>query len=296
MPTDVAARPRPTKVTFSDSLIRLIVTIFVVPAPFEITIGIVKRESYDFARLGVIMGALTVLALILTLLRNRRIYVQAIVGYYLVVAGLVVASFGVAVTFWGQSIVGATQWSRRAREELDIPAPANITSPRTIKIKNDNASLWRSDHFSTRPGADGIVEICKKYLSIVDLHFVAFYTSDGDCLFYLDFLDDDGMAHFDVVDTPERRRQYEQHGRHVRYLATKLDKRFRGLDSGLLIRIVLDVEKGALFFYNLGREGFLLGVTLDQSQVDPTDRKLSSMANEILVFRGGRPDDDFYRN
>jgi hypothetical protein len=72
-----------------------------------------------------------------------------------------------------------------------------------------------------------------------------------------------------------------------------LDKRFAGLDSGVLVRLVLDVKKGALYFYSLDREGFLLGVTLDQRQVDPTDRKLSELANRILVLRGGVESQDF---
>jgi hypothetical protein len=318
-------RPQPTRVTFSDSLIKLIVAIFVVPAPFEIVIGVVKRESYDFRRLAIIVGALSVLAALLALMRNRRVYVQSVVGYYLVLAGAAIAAFGIAVTLWSEALLATklAPWvettvsaltpsvglllvasgvylireqHHRIREDLDEPSPENISAPRTIRIKNENASLWRSNIFTTRPGADGIVELCKKHLSLVDLHYVAYYTADGTCLFYVDFLDDDGMAHFDVPDIPNRRRLYEQEGRHLRSVATKLDKRLRALDSGMLIRLVVDVEKGALFYYNIKREGFLIGVTLDQSQVDPADRKMSTLANEILTFRGGRPDDDFYRS
>jgi hypothetical protein len=137
--------------------------------------------------------------------------------------------------------------------------------------------------------------MCKKHLSPTDLHFVAYYTPAGECVFYVDVLDDDLMDHYDVDDTPERRRQYELHGRHIRYITGKLDKRLRPLDSGILVRVVLDVQKGAIFYYNLETDGFLIGVTLDQSQVDETDRKLSTLANDILVRRGRRPNDDFYR-
>ncbi len=305
---------------------RLIVAIFVVPAPFEVIIGLVTRESYDFARLAIIGGALGLFALIAGLGRSQRIHAQSIVGFYLALAGAAITAFGVAVTFWGQDVVGATRWSptvemtvsalapscgllliasglylirerrQRVREELDTPPPPTIGSPRPLRINENNAALWQSDHFATRPGAGSIVAVCKAHLSTDDLHYVAYYTNDDRCLFYLDYLDDDELAHFDVVDRAERRRLYEQHGRHLKSLTMKLDERLRTIDSGLIVRLVLDVEKGSLFLYNLKRDGFLLGVTLDQSKVDPTDRKLSTLANEILQVRGGRPDDDFYRN
>lgn len=323
MPSATRRPERTTRITVTDNMIKLIVAIFIVPAPFEIAIGIIKKEQYDFTRLGIIVGALTVLAVLLALMRNRQLRVQSIVGYYLVLAGSIIAAFGVTVTFRADLILGKTAWtslvetaisalapslglllvasgiflvaeqSRRTRDELEFPAPSNITSPRTIKINDDNASLWKADLFSEHPGAESVVTLCKEFLSAADLHFVAFYSHDGDCLFYLDCLDEDTMARYDVRDTPERRRQYERHGRHIRYLSTKLDKRFTTIDSGVLVRIVLDVKKGALFYYSLEREGFLLGVTLDQRRVDHTDRKLSDLASRILLNRGGMASQDF---
>jgi hypothetical protein len=248
------------------------------------------------------------------------------VGYYLVAAGITVAAFGVMVTFRDGFIVAPARWApiaettigalappvgllliasgvflvreqgRRIRDELDHPGPANISNPRTIRIDGTNACIWRSESFGSRPGVDVIIELCKKHLSPTDLHFVAYYTAAGECVFYVDVLDDDLMDHYDVDDTPERRRQYELQGRHIRYLTGKLDKRLRPLESGILVRVVLDVQKGAIFYYNLETDGFLIGVTLDQGQVDQADRKLSILANDVLVRRGRRPNDDFYRN
>ncbi|HCT75867.1 MAG TPA: hypothetical protein DGT23_04610 [Micromonosporaceae bacterium] len=320
-----ATRPSPTRISLTDSLTRLILAVFIIPAPFEIVTAIVKKEQYDFGRLGVVVVALMALALVLSLLRSRRVYVQSIVGYYLIVVGAAFTALGVAVTFNEELVGGAAAWSpavgttvsalapslgllliasgaylireqiRRAREELDTEGPSNITAPKTIKVNNSNASLWTSDIYGENPAAPGMVELCKKYLSTTDLHFIAYYTEADECLFYIDFLDEDAMARYNVADTPQRRKMYEQHGRHVRYLSSKLDKRFKELRSGILVRIVLDVEKGAIYYYKLRREGFLIGVTLEQTEVDPTDRKLSELANEILVYLGGRPDDDFYR-
>jgi hypothetical protein len=320
----VPGRSVPTRVRLSDNLTKLIVAVFLIPAPFELVTGVIKKEEYDFRRAAIMFGALTILALVLVVLRGWRITIASIVGFYLIVAGVAVAAFGVLLTFrddvivarWGP-VVETTistlapalglllvasgayvlrEQHRRVREDLEGPGPVDISNPRTIRIGADTASLWKSETHGSRPGCDAIVELCKKHLSPQDLHFIAYYTATGDCVFYLDFLDDDAMAPFDIVDTPERRRQYEQQGRHIRAVVGRLERRFRGLESGPLVRVVLDVKKGALFFYQLGVEGFLIGVTLDQGQVDPTDRKLSALANEILVRRGGRPNEDFYRN
>ena len=318
-------RPSPTRVTISDNLIKVLLVIFVVPAPFEIVVGVVTRQQYDYTRLAVISGALIVLALALLLVRNRRLYVQSVIGYYLVLAGLLVAGFGVFAVFTDDVFSPGRSWSAalttavaalapsiglllmvcgvylvraqlmRAREDQDTPGPASIANPRSVRVRDLTASAWRSDHFATRRGAEGILSLCTKYLDPADLHFVAYYTGENECLCYVDLLDEDALAPYDIVDVAERRRLYEQDGRHVRAVIGRLDRRFRTLDSGPLVRVVLDVKKGGIFFYSLDREGYLLGVTLDQSRVDQADAKMSRLANEILVSRGGRPNEDFMR-
>jgi hypothetical protein len=81
---------------------------------------------------------------------------------------------------------------------------------------------------------------------------------------------------------------------HIRYVVGQLDNRLADLHTGKLVRVVLDVEQGAIYFYNLGDIGFLVGVTLDQQQVDPADWKMSLIANEFLRAHGRQEDDDFY--
>jgi hypothetical protein len=316
-----ARTPAPTRVAVSDNLIKLILLVFLVPAPFELIVGAVKREQYDPTRLAIIVGALVVLSVVLAVLRGRQVRVQAIVGYYLLAAGVVLAAFGIAATFRPDLLLRADvkpivttisalaptmgvlllasgaylirEQVRRIRDELDLPGPYNVASPRTIRLDGGNLSIWRADSFPQRPGAQTVVDICLPYVSPVDLHYVAYYTREGECVFYVDCLDDDTMAHYDVPDTPDRRRQYEQQGRHLRHVATRLDRRFTGLESGPIVRLVVDVKKGALFLYILEAEGFLVGVTLDQRQVDLADQKLSELANRILIARGGMGTQDF---
>lgn len=301
---------------------KLLIAMFIVPAPFEIGIGIAKGEFYDFRRLGVIVAALAVLALLLILLRSRSWwYPQAVVGYYSVVVGLAMATFGVVSAIWDQQVRGITRWNsgaelaisslfpllgmllvisggflvrdrhKRAREELDTPLPRTINAVRLVK----GSWVWKSELAASIRGIDALIAKCQDYLGTKDLHFVSLFRREGDCLFYVDLFDNHALEALVRVDPNEVRGHYVRHARHIRYVLGKLDRRLSDLDSGVLVRVVLDVERGGIYYYELGTEGFLIGVTLDQEQVDPADWKMSSLANELLRLRGRKEDDDFYR-
>jgi hypothetical protein len=69
---------------------------------------------------------------------------------------------------------------------------------------------------------------------------------------------------------------------------SKLNVCARRLDGGILIRTVLDVEQGALYYYRIDRNGYLTGITMDRSRVLVTDEKLRRLTNEIgHLPRGG---------
>ncbi|HEX6873394.1 MAG TPA: hypothetical protein VF163_20035 [Micromonosporaceae bacterium] len=309
-----------------DGFTRLLIAMFATPAPFEIALGIVKRESYDFRRLAIILGTLAVLAVVLAALR-RRIwwYPQTIVGYYIILVGLGLAAFGVTAAIWEDQFRDVVRWSaeleitvtalapslglltvaagvflvrdrhKRAKEELDTPLPDRITLGKLTPVDKHTAVVWQADDTSTQAARRQLIDLCQLQLSIHDLHFIALFDRAGECLFYLDFFDDDALANKATGDSGERRAAYVRHSRYLRHLFGKLDKRFASLEAGALVRVVLDVEKGAILYYDLGVEGFLVGVTLDQRMVDPTDWKLCTLANEILRARGRQFDDDFTR-
>lgn len=309
-----------------DDFTKLLIAMFATPAPFEIALGIIKRESYDFRRLAIIIGTLVLLALVLAVLR-RRIwwYPQTIVGYYIIVVGLGLTAFGISAAFWDDQFRSVVQWSagvevavtalapslgllmiasgvylvrdrhKRAHEEMDTPLPDKITLGKLTPIDKHTAVVWQADDASTQAARRELIALCQAKLSVEDLHFIAYFDAEGHCQFYLDFFDDDLLANKATGDSGERRAAYVRHSRHLRYLVGKLDKRFASLNTGKLVRLVFDVEKGAIFYLDLGVEGFLTGVTLDQQVVDPTDWKLSTLANEVLRARGRQLDDDFTR-
>ncbi|MDI1460605.1 hypothetical protein QEZ54_06480 [Catellatospora sp. KI3] len=309
-----------------DDYTKLLIALFVTPAPFEIAIGVVKREQYDFRRLAIILGTLIVLAGVLGVLRRRTWwYPQIIVGYYVLLVGVVLSALGVTAVIWDDEIRAMTGWSgtveiivtalspslgvllvasgvylvrerrRRAVAELDNPLPDRTSKTRIVAVNKRTSAVWTTDDTTHQRGRNTLVTISQGFLSVDDLHYIAWYTPQADCEFYVDLFDDDALELLATGDSAERRTNYMRHGRHIRHLITKLSDRLDDLETGLLVRVVLDVEKGAIYHYNLPGLGFLIGVTLDQRKVDPTDWKLSDLANAILRAHGKNEDDDFYR-
>ena len=245
-------------------------------------------------------------------------------GVDIVLIGVALAALGVMMTLRGDALFAVSTWlvglntaigvltptlggllviggvllvyerRQRARRDLDTPLPDTITNVRVKPIGQFTGSSWQGADI-VGEASERLINLCRSYLDTVDLHFVAFFTKDGDCQFYVDVLDDHDMSTKARGDTSDRRRDYIRHGRHIRFVTTELDQRLRGLNTGKLVRTVLDVEQGALFLYDLSDVGFLLGVTLDQAEVDPADWKMSSLANDMLRAHGRQEDDDFYR-
>jgi hypothetical protein len=69
---------------------------------------------------------------------------------------------------------------------------------------------------------------------------------------------------------------------------SRLNVYMRRLDGGVLVRTVLDIEQGALYYYWIDRNVYLTGLTMDQSKVLVADEKLRRLANALgRLPRGG---------
>lgn len=306
-----------------DDFTKFLLTILLAPAPFEITFAFIKGENYDLNRLWVILSMLAVLALITVLLRGQPwSYPQTVIGYYVAVVGGAMTLGGIAVVVWDDEIREIMLWpggveiavtalapsvgillllsgiylvrerGRLAKEALETPLPADIGAVR-VKDGPHTMATWQARTIDE--SAKELIPLCQDTLDTEDLHFVAYFDETGDCQFYVDYFDDKALVKRATGDKSKRRTEYVRQGRHVRHMVGKLDKRFADLRTGPLVRVVLDVEQGALFYYRLKQVGFLIGVTLDQTKVDPTDWKLSDLANKLLLELGLREEDDFYR-
>ncbi|MDL4813641.1 hypothetical protein [Actinomadura opuntiae] len=64
--------------------------------------------------------------------------------------------------------------------------------------------------------------------------------------------------------------------------ARQLGQVARQAVRGRLLRIVLDVEQGAVYYYRFKRNEYLVGVTMNQSRVSQADERLGDLVAELL--------------
>ncbi|WBB77394.1 hypothetical protein O7606_13935 [Micromonospora sp. WMMD882] len=123
--------------------------------------------------------------------------------------------------------------------------------------------------------------VCRRYLDVDDLHYAAVCHA-GRVEATADILDDPRLARlFDGI-TPERRRHF------YAWLGQRIDSYVRILVRAAHLalgsrvrRLVLDVEQGALYCYPVGRDRYLLGVTVDQQRMWAADDKAALLARQL---------------
>ena len=86
----------------------------------------------------------------------------------------------------------------------------------------------------------------------------------------------------------QRRGLYEQEGLALIELRRSLEGRLGRLHTGRLVRVVLDVEQGAIYYYEVSREParHLVAVTLDQDHVYTVDAELEALKGTLRRLLG----------
>jgi hypothetical protein len=201
-----------------------------------------------------------------------------------VMVGMITACVGLLVT--GGGIAFNLEHQQRRRELSALPRalePALAIRRRPTKVE--------AHKFDNHPDeTDEVMNLCRDTLSIDDLHYFAYYTKDR-AAFRIDCLDDPlipktMMGHNDAV---ERRRGYHAYGPELRKMMNDLDETFEEMESGKLIRLVLDVERGAIYYFVIDSNRYIIGVTLDQRAIHVADRRLQMLVDAIITMRGGLP-------
>jgi hypothetical protein len=257
-------------------------------------------------------GAAALLALVLV--RSRIVAIGTCVRLFLVAGGFGAAVLGADLVL-GRATVGTPTTTDVVgalamlgglltfsagiylRTDVDRPSsvhpgPGPVAEERFV-LGGAQALLRRYPGFVT--ATNRIVDVCRPLVATVDLHFVAYHV-DGDCRFSLDVLEDPGIEGFFDQTTPEdRRRQYQRQARYLSRLVGGLNDSFREIDAGVLIRVVLDVERGALYYYWIDDRRFVIGVTLDQEMVDRADRTMVHVVDGIRASLGHRRIGDLER-
>ena len=111
---------------------------------------------------------------------------------------------------------------------------------------------------------------------------------NGNVVSATDCLDAPAIRHLFTQMTPEaRRRNYFELAKRFKVLAEELGQLMRAAVNGRLVRIVLDVEQGAIFSYRLPGKSYMVGVTLVQSQVGDADQRMAKLAHDYVQVRDG---------
>lgn len=131
------------------------------------------------------------------------------------------------------------------------------------------------------PAPERAVTACAEAVRPDALHFVA-YCARGRAELTADQLGDPSLSRFFTQITVDaRRRFYRRFAGELGVLAHRLNRTIRGAIGGQLLRFVLDVEQGAVYYYRLGLDDYLAGVTIDQSRVSVADSELFRLAADL---------------
>ncbi|WP_117213901.1 hypothetical protein [Allorhizocola rhizosphaerae] len=266
------------------------------PITSEFVVSRITGENYDFRLALSLILIVGPIALLLYYARPVRMTARLIMSLGLTAGGLAVAALGFAMTVWpvpegfgiptvviglGVASVGAL-YVGRARYDVpqELPAPHQPADPNQVKIER---------HPPFRAGTHNpVIDMIVKAMSVDDLHYVAYHV-DGRCVMTLDLLDHPQLSRFhDVVEPYQRRDEYRRHGETIEGILRRLNEEFRTLGSGDLIRLVLDVERGAIYYHMVtaDRNRYLISVTLNQYKVHIADRKCAHLVDDIRVHLG----------
>jgi hypothetical protein len=308
----------PAGVQESVKQIAAILTVLLTGIAVEVVLAFVKDEPLNLARLATLGGIVAAMLGVLTLTRQRAVSLRTVVAGGLFVTGFAMAVLGVVALASDAgftnttvaNVIGMTMTSagvvvvlsgvyvaieRRpvAAPVVDEYLPATPVATKPLHRGDPAGTVTTYAGFTVH--TERIVDLCASALSPDDLHFVGYYI-DGMCRFTVDVLNDRALDSFyDEVGRDVRRHVYEEHGRFIHDQVVKFDRQFDTIDAGTLIRVVLDVEKGAFYYFVLEKNRFLVGVTMNQERVHEADEKMVRLIDKVRVSLGHRPLSDLNR-
>lgn len=281
----------------------------IAPISVEALIAYIKGENYSFARALIVLGVISLAALVLLVIRTSARNLRTSLDVSLFLAGL--ATFGVGtayvadsagagstalakawgIVFLGVLVVTLAVYSHVASRNGSALLLATRQSPDPKEVEQFNVDRVLTVHrFDEYQDADREVEEhCRQALDPQDLQFIGYYV-DGRCRFHVDALDTPALnPYFRRSSRTDRRHAYERSGRQLDWLIENLDVYMQHLSGGILIRVVFDVEQGALYYCNIDEGTYIMGVTMIQDEVLVADEKIRHLANELgHLPRGGR--------
>jgi hypothetical protein len=130
------------------------------------------------------------------------------------------------------------------------------------------------------------VALFRDALALDDLHMVA-HCHDGAATLIADLFGESALAPYFVQSSvAHRRRFYRLFCGELQTTVSTLNRMVRGVLGGLLARVVIDVEQGAIYYYRLGARDYLVGVTLNQETQSRADDRMARLALRFSELTG----------
>ncbi|MGC4749649.1 hypothetical protein ACLQ28_28930 [Micromonospora sp. DT201] len=85
------------------------------------------------------------------------------------------------------------------------------------------------------------------------------------------------------ITVADRRDRYQRLSGDLSLLAMQVGRDLRRAIDGDITRLVLDVEMGAIYYYLLSPDDYLVGITLDQDSVARADAEMATVARRLAV-------------
>jgi hypothetical protein len=127
-----------------------------------------------------------------------------------------------------------------------------------------------------------VLSTCSEALDPASVHAIA-YCRAGEIVFMVDCFDNDALLPFFTQITADGRRKfYLAHAREIGALAVTFGRTVHTALGGPIVRMVLDVEQGAIYYYRLRVGDYLVGVTIDQTRVSQTDDQMAHLTQTVL--------------
>jgi hypothetical protein len=203
----------------------------------------------------------------------------------------------------GQSFIGMTRDGHQAAVDAvdrELASLAQVAARRIgavslqwggFRERAESGDLWvpyqvSSRELSSQPRVHttmygkipaGIADAGLQALDPGDVHFVAIYQRRH-LVWSADIFEDPALAPlFQRVTATDRRRGYDRVVRQLDLQDGRIGRLLAAVHSDRLVRLVLDLARGAIYVMPLADGGRLIAVTLLQPQVDVADRKVRSL-------------------
>ncbi len=299
-----------TRVNWSQRMAGILASTIALPLIFEILLALLGDDPFNFGRAGVAVVVVGLTAGGLYLARPGWLNVQRARGAFLILAGLGTAIHGFLVSaaseLFAQEVVqdivgmvtlvlGVTTFAIgcfyfRVEDVQEVIENPDTTRPPAEEI----AVSTVPGHYQADSSDRVLLEACRDALSVERLHYVALYEPPDDDpagapqrVFSVDAFEQPRYR-LRQLSAHQRRGLYEQEGLALIELRRSLEGRLGRLHTGRLVRVVLDVEQGAIYYYEVSREParHLVAVTLDQDHVYTVDAELEALKSSLRRLLG----------